>query len=176
MSYNEMASNKERDPFLSLSIRRIQQLVDGINIYKKFNTNTLITNKAFDMSNPAHNPENCGYAMRLFKINPNEETLEIINQKKRSELKIQLKDIKGILLCTSAKNTVKQKKSINARPNGEITRLIADTEYIPFNLLLTTGNIDLIASNYLTFKSFEEAVEEIVKRRKTLISILKYFH
>jgi len=124
--------------------------------------------------NPQSLPENCGYAIRNLKINCNDVLIEVINPKnKKVETKINLNDVKGILLPNQSKSIIKQKKIVNIKPNQEVTRLIIN-EYIPLNLLVTDGTIELIAANYQVFKIFEEAVEEIVKKKKNLYGLLKH--
>jgi hypothetical protein len=136
---------------------------------------TKAIDKIFDPSNLQNNPQNCGYAARLFKINTNEEQLEIINLKnKRVETKINLNDVKGILLPNSSKAIIKNKKIINLKPNQDVTKLIHNNEYIPLNLLIANGNLELIASNYQIFKIFEEAIDEITKKKKNLYGLLKH--
>lgn len=130
--------------------------------------------KVFDPFQPDCHPESCGYAGRLFKFNTYDEILEIKNSKsKHIELKISLKTLKGIMLGSSAKTLIKQKKNSVSKPNQEINKLI-NVEYIPFILLYQDGNMELIAPNYQTYKTLEGAVEEIVKNRKNLNSVFKY--
>ena len=151
----------------------MRPLVNGLSIYKKFNNNSM-TGKIFDTATSDVNPpESCGYAFRLFKINCNEETLEVKNPKnKHVEARIPLAQLKGIMLGSSTKSFIKQKRNSTSRANQEIGKLIIN-EYIPFMLLFTDGKLDVIAHNYTIFKSIEGALEEIIKNRKGLSSILK---
>lgn len=107
-------------------------------------------------------------------VNTSYELLEIKNTKtKHIEQKINLSHLKGILLSSSAKTLLKQKKNASIKPNQEISKLIK-SDYIPFTLLYTDGKLDLISPTYQVFKCIEAAVEEIIKNKKNLLGILKY--
>jgi len=133
--------------------------------------------KTFDPANANENPpEACGYALRIFKINTTEETLEIRYQKNKIvEFKINLAQLKGIIISNSSKNIVKHKKNSVNKPNQDISKLITSIDYIPFVLTYTDGKIDLIAPGYQSFTVLESALEEILKNKKKLCGILKNF-
>ncbi len=40
--------------------------------------------------------------------------------------------------------------------------------------MIKSGNVELIASNYPQFKMFEEAIEEVIKKKKNLYGLLKF--
>ena len=77
------------------------------------------------------------------------------------------------MLGSSAKTLIKLKRSSTTKPNQEINKLISN-DFIPFTLLYQEGNMELIAPNFQTYKTLEGALEEILKYRKNLNSILKY--
>jgi uncharacterized protein YegP (UPF0339 family) len=133
-----------------------------------------MTGRTFEPSqSDMYPPESCGYAIRCIKINSLEETLEVKNPKnKHTEVKFSLSQLKGIMLNSSSKAIIKQKKNSTSKPNQDLSKLIQN-EYIPFMLLYANGKIDLIAQNYTMFKALEGAIEEIQKNRKILNSILK---
>ena len=54
----------------------------GITLYKRFSQNSS-KYSIFDPSNSNTTPENCGYALRIFKLNINEEALEVYNIKNK---------------------------------------------------------------------------------------------
>lgn len=143
----------------------------GINLYKKFNKNSLTT-KVFDPSKSTeYPPESCGYALRNFKLNHIELLMEIKNTKsKHIENKIPLLSIKGILLSSSAKNILKNYKN----NNKDTLKIASNNELIPFNLLIEEGMLDLIAPNYQNFVGFQKAIEELLSRKKNIIGIFKY--
>ncbi len=150
-------------------------MVTGLNIYKKFNNNSL-SGKIFDPLQGNQNPpESCGFTMRLFKICPSLSILEIKNTKsKHIEQKINLNQLKGIMLSSVSKNLIKQRKSVAVKPNGEVNQLFC-SDYIPFNLLHSDGTLDLIAPNFSIYKALEGAVEEIIKNQKNLKGIMKCY-
>ena len=68
--------------------QKLRPLISGINLFKRFdNVNLTLTNrKKFEpLKADKFPPEECGYTLRLFKINSKKETLEIkeISQKKK---------------------------------------------------------------------------------------------
>jgi len=53
--------------------------------------------------------------------------------------------------------------------------LVNNNEFIPFHVMVKSGNLELIASNYIQFKMFEDAIEEVNKKKKNLYGLFKYF-
>ena len=140
--------------------------MNGVVLFKKFNNNSM-TNKTFDpLKSNEYSPEQCGYALRVFKINVNEETIETKN-KKHIEQKIIIKNLKGILLPESSKAILKSKKNITRKPNQELNKLV-NNDYIPFTFMFSDGCLDLIAPNYQIYKTFEDGVDECIKNKKNL--------
>lgn len=127
--------------------------------------------KAFS-NNSSETPESCGFAIRTFRINIPDTSLEIKNPKNRQlEQKINLSDIKGILLDPSTKQIIKQKKLNITKPNQEIDKLILP-DYIQISLLIVDGKLEIIAPTFQIFNCFQAAIEEIVKNKKNLKGIL----
>jgi hypothetical protein len=133
-----------------------------------------MSGRAFELSQAdMYPPESCGYAMRCIKINCIDETIEVRNPKnKHTEVKFSISQVKGIMLNSSSKAIIKQKKTTTSKPNQDLSKLIQN-EFIPFMLLNANGKIDLIAPNYTMFKALEGAIEEILKNKKIVSSILK---
>lgn len=139
-------------------------------MYKRFGNSSSVNTKAYEQG---MNPENCGYAQRIFKISPNEEVIEIRNPKNRHlEQKLHINQLKGILLSTASKQVIKSKKNLSSKPNGEISKLI-NTDYIQFTILITEGNLDVITPSYQAFRTVEGAVNELITNRRNLYTILK---
>jgi len=149
-------------------------LVEGVTLYKKFGKDSM-SGKIFKPSQAEFTPpESCGYATRNIRINLVEEVLEIKNPKsKHVENKISLVNLKGLLLGGESKSIVKAIKMKNAKPNGEINKLVRN-DFIQFNLLVKDGNYDFISPNYLTFKAIEGALNEIINNRRNLKEILNH--
>ena len=143
-------------------------------MYKKLTKNSL-SQKVFDpIKSLEFPPENCGYALRNFKLNHLEFLLEIKNTKsKHVENKISLYSIKGILLSNSAKNFLKNFKN-NSNNKDSVKIGNYNNDLIPFNLLYEEGMIDLIAPNYQNFLGFQKAIEELCSKRKNFNGIFKY--
>jgi hypothetical protein len=55
-----------------------------------------------------------------------------------------------------------------------VSILLNNNEFIPLHLMIKSGNVELIASNYPQFKMFEEAIEEVIKKKKNLYGLLKF--
>lgn len=109
-------------------------------------------------------------------MNTLENLLEIKNIKsKHVENKINLSSIKGILLSNSAKAFLKaHKNSLNNLIISQESLSVSNTEYIPFNLLIDEGMIDLIAPNLQIFNGFQKAIEELINKKKNYSIIFKY--
>jgi hypothetical protein len=140
-----------------------------MNIYKRFNNA-----KVFEPQNAKKNPpENCGYALRLFKLNNEDETLELKNPKnKHIEMRIPLISIIGLLISQTALNVVKGKRISTMKPNIDLNALIKPG-YIPFSITLEDGSIDVISPSYHIYVTFEAAIDEILKNKRNISNILK---
>ena len=149
--------------------QKLRPLISGINLFKRFdNVNLTLTNrKKFEpLKADKFPPEECGYTLRLFKINSKKETLEIkeISQKKNNhyEKSFNLFDIEDIFLGQCASKLLKAKE-------GKLVKLDKDTkflikhDFVSFTLVLTNQKIDLIAPNYITFTYFDAAIKSIIK-------------
>ena len=134
-----------------------------------------MNNKIFDPFKSNENPpENCGYAMRLFKLNTEEITIEIkVTKSKHVETKIFLSSVKGILLSNPGKSIIKNKKNNSSKNIIDINKML-NSDYIPFFLLLDDGKLDLISPNYQTFLAFQNSIEELCNKKKNYSLILKY--
>ena len=120
-----------------------------------------------------HPPENCGYALRLFSINLEEEIIEIKDMKKHIETRINLKDVKRVLLGAEAKKLVQKLRDITLKPNT-IMNHIFNQDFIQFSLIVEHKSFELIAQNYQIFSCFSHAVEEIAKNKKNIGEILRF--
>jgi len=147
-------------------------LVCGVNLFKRFSTTN---SKIFDPKSAKDNPpENCGYALRIFKINLKEETLEIKKEKlKNIDMKINLTDIVKTLVNSQSKKIVNKLRNITFKPNN-VANKILNQDYIPFSLIVENNSIDLSAQNYQIYSCFTNAIEEIIKYKKQIKEILKY--
>lgn len=56
------------------------------------------------------------------------------------------------------------------KPNKQVEKA---GDSLPFILLYGGGSMDLIAPNYNTLENFQNAVEELVKQKKTIYPFLK---
>jgi hypothetical protein len=118
-------------------------------------------------------PESCGFAVRLFKLNKEEETIEIRNPKnKHLEQKINLRDVKSLLLTNYSKNLTKNRKNMSMKPNMDLNKIL-NKDYLTFTLILSEGSLDLISSNYNIFVTFESAIEAIINNKKNISEIVK---
>ena len=76
-SINELIVEKVIDILI-----KVKALINGINMYKRFNPNSTKM-KVYDPINCNYSPEDCGYALRNFKLNIIEVSLQIHNLKNR---------------------------------------------------------------------------------------------
>lgn len=132
--------------------------------------------KLFDPYKSNENPpENCGYALRIFKLNTNDLLLEIKHNKtKHIENKISLSSIKGLLLSNTAKAILKSHNSNSLRYSQEIIKKNSFVENIPFSLLVDDGMLDLVSPSFNAFLAFQKAIDEICHKKKNYSSIFKY--
>jgi hypothetical protein len=135
-----------------------------------------MTSKIFDPHKSQENPpENCGYALRIFKLNTSDLLLEIKNTKtKHIENKINLNSIKGILLSNTAKAILKSHNNYSLKQSVEIIKKNYLIENIPFSLLVDEGMLDLVSPSFNAFLSFQKAIEEICHKKRNYSSIFKY--
>ncbi len=159
---------------MSLAVEKIKPLIEGMNLYKRYNNISISKLKQFDPANVTSNPpESCGFNMRNFKVNPTEEIIEIKNLKtKIVEQKVNINNLKTIVLTNSAKQIIKNKKSLTKKPNSEIEKLVQN-DYIAFNIVYTEGSLDMIAPNFALFSTFQVAIEELIKHKKNIFTHLK---
>lgn len=164
----------KKDPIITLAVEKMKPLIEGINIYKRYNNISISKLKHFDPANVATiPPESCGYSIRNFKINQTEEVIEIKNLKtKIIEQKVNINTLKSIVLTSSAKQIIKNKKSLTKKPNSEIEKLVQN-DYIAFTIIYTEGSMEVIAPNFALFSTFQAAFEEIIKHRKNIFAYLK---
>ena len=134
-----------------------------------------MTSRIFDPQKSHENPpENCGYAMRIFKLNTNDLLLEIKHFKtKHIENKISLSSIKGILLSNTAKAMLKSHNN-SLKQSLEIIKNNSLVENIPFSLLVDDGMLDLVSPSFSAFLTFQKAIEEICHKKKNYSLIFKY--
>ena len=163
----------------SIYYNKIRPLISGINLFKRFdNVNlTLRKRKKFDpLKANKFPPEECGYILRLFKINTNKETLEIkIPSQKNNhhyEMSIKLYDIEDIFLGQCANKLLKVKE-------GKITKLDKEAEFllkydfVSFTLIMKNQKIDLISPNYVSFINFDNAIKSIISNPEGVSYALK---
>jgi len=135
-----------------------------------------MTSKLFDPYKSQENPpENCGYALRIFKLNIHDLLLEIKHNKtKHIENKINLSSIKGILLGNTAKAIIKSHNPNSIKNNQEIIKKNSLVENIPFSLLVDDGMLDLVSPSFNSFLALQKSIEEICQKKKNYSSIFKY--
>lgn len=159
------------DSHLNISLDKVQRLINGIQIYKKLN----ISNKYFDMLNSDLSPpEKSGFGKRTLILNLNSEQLEI-RKGKHIENSVHISKLKGMILSNNTKELIKyyvsgKIPSTFAVPEAE--KLIK-CKYIPLQLTLNEGSIEIISQNYEEYKILLEAYEELIQIKKNYRSIFK---
>jgi len=135
-----------------------------------------MSSKIFDPYKSQENPpENCGYALRIFKLNTIDLILEIKHNKtKHIENKLNLNSIKGLLISNTAKAIIKAHSNINLKQNQESQKKNANIENIPFSLLVDDGMLDLISPSFNVFLAFQKSIEELCHKKKNYSLIFKY--
>ena len=159
-----------------LTIQKLRPLINGINLYKRFNNNFYSNSKDFDPLNCLNNPpENCGYGMRMFKLNPKNKHLEIkiLNQtnKNHFESSESIFNIKNILLGKFANKIIKLKEKKNFEFDFQ-SQFLLNNDFICFSLVFNDYKIDLIAPNYFIFNNFSLAIKTIINNKENVDEIL----
>lgn len=159
------------DSQLNISLEKIQMLINGIQIYKKLS----ISNKYFDMLNSdILPPEKSGFGKRTLILNLNSEQLEI-RKGKHIENSVHISKLKGMILSNITKELIKyyvSGKTPSTFAVPEADKLIK-CKYIPLQLTLNEGSIEIISQNYEEYKILIEAYEELIQIKKNYRSIFK---
>lgn len=143
---------------------RLRIINNGIKLYKKFYNNLSKTSKDFDPRKADKiKPEDCGYALRVFKLNVDDNCIEIIDTRSKVETKIGIKDIKRIIMPNETKKFLKERK-IEAKTETDI-RTMLKPDFIQFSLVIEGKGVDLIAESYQEYLSFNGAIEELIRKR-----------
>lgn len=162
------------DPFFQVSLNNLSHLTSGLLLYKKFNQNPSVNSKIpiFNLRDSnGYPPEKCGYTIRLFRINSNEEGIMVQNPKNNIvETKIPFESISGLMIDSSSKQI------INRLKGNSNNSLLTNGEYIQFTLVLKKGSVEVIAPNYPSYNYFQMGIDEIVKNKKKLKQISKYIN
>ena len=172
-------SNSTKNSFNNtrfLITQKIRPLINGINLYKRFNNNFSSNGKDFDPLNCLNNPpENCGYGMRVFKLNTKNKNLEIkiLNQtnKNHFESSDSIFNIKNILLGKYANKIIKAKEKKIFEFDYK-TQFLLNNDFICFSLVFTDYKIDLIAPNYFIYNNFASAIKTIINNHENVNEIL----
>ena len=133
----------------------------GIILYKKVNNNS----RNFDFKNSKNfPPEKCGYIKRIFLYFSKNNLLIIKDIRLNAiETKINIENIKNIMLNPTTKNIIKNEKEKNNNYS-----ILDKGPFIQFFLNLSEGNIDIIAPNYISYEQFFNFISLIKKYPKSI--------
>jgi hypothetical protein len=133
----------------------------GIILYKKVNNNA----RNFDFKNSKNfPPEKCGYIKRIFLYFSKNNLLIIKDIRLNAiETKINIENIKNIMLNPTTKNIIKNEKEKNNNYS-----ILDKGPFIQFFLNLSEGNIDIIAPNYISYEQFYNFISLIKKYPKSI--------
>ena len=133
----------------------------GIILYKKVNNNA----RNFDFKNSKNfPPEKCGYIKRIFLYYSKNNLLIIKDIRLNAiETKINIENIKNIMLNPTTKNIIKNEKEKNNNYS-----ILDKGPFIQFFLNLSEGNIDIIAPNYISYEQFFNFISLIKKYPKSI--------
>ena len=128
----------------------------GIILYKKVNNNA----RNFDFKNSKNfPPEKCGYIKRIFLYFSKNNLLIIKDIRLNAiETKINIENIKNIMLNPTTKNIIKNEKEKNNNYS-----ILDKGPFIQFFLNLSEGNIDIIAPNYISYESLIKKYPKSIK-------------
>ena len=168
----EVIESKE-DPTFIASVEKILKLIWGLKVYKKLGENS---KHHFNMLNANEfPPEKTGFQLRDIIINVREEQIEIVKNR-LVENKLKFKDLKGMILSNHSRALINYIKT-GVKPSlfccPEVENLIT-CKYVPVQIMLEKGSVDLIMPNYEVFVDFTEAYEELLKLKTKTKRIIKY--
>ena len=163
-------------------IQKLRPLINGLNIYKRFdNVNlTLLHRKNFNpLKADKFPPDECGYILRIFKLNPKKETLEIKKPEQKSnnhfEMSISIFDIEDIFLGEYASKLLKVKEKKITKLDRE-SKFLLKYDFVSFTLVTTHKKIDLIAPNYISFINFDAAIKAIIRNPNLIFETCKFIN
>ena len=159
-----------------LIYEKVKPLLEGIILYKKYNnTSSFGKSEEFDpfMVNDDYTPEKCGYGLRMFMINQNNESIDVFPVSsggevsyKKPEKEIKIKDIVKIMNTFRGIQLIKEKERNLTNKNSEdLTNRI---DNIPFTVILSEKKIDLIAITYSSYIEFSESIKELMKYKNKM--------
>ena len=166
----------------STLIQKIRPLINGLNIYKRFdNVNlTLLHRKNFNpLKADKFPPDECGYIIRIFKLNIKKETLEIKKPEQKSnnhyETSISIYDIEDIFLGELASKLLKVKEKKITKLDRE-SKFLLKYDFVSFTLITTNKKIDLIAPDYISFINFDAAIKSIIRNPNSILESCKFIN
>lgn len=161
---------------LDLFTEKLKPLLSGLSLYKKFDSKSMSSRTiAFDpFKADKYPPENCGYALRYFKLLSESKVIAIKKQSSsyHCETKLPLTSLVGIFLGQSSKEILKVQEDNSSNPNHQI-ELLCKSYFIPFTLVLDNIKIELIAPDYLTYTSFEGAIKDIILNKNHIEGLME---
>ena len=162
--------------------QKLHPLINGLNIYKRFdNVNyTLLHRKTFNpLKADKFPPEECGYILRIFKLNTKKGTLEIKKPEHKSnnhyEMSINIFDIEDLFLGELASKLLKVKEKKITKLDKE-SKFLLKYDFVSFTLVTTNKKIDLIAPNYISFINFDAAIKSIIKNPNNVLECCKFIN
>ena len=162
---------------LRIAVDKVKPFILGLSLFKKIGNST----KNFNPKNAVEfPPENCGFKLRYFQLTGN--CIEVRKDKK-VEMRIAVSELNKILINPQLKHAItKYKENISTRPNSHLLinkqKSEEANEFVCFQLVLEKSCLDLIANNYMTYISFADGIEELLryKKNKSINEFLFHCH
>ena len=124
-------------------------------------------------------PDECGYIIRIFKLNIKKETLEIKKPEQKSnnhyETSISIYDIEDIFLGELASKLLKVKEKKITKLDRE-SKFLLKYDFVSFTLITTNKKIDLIAPDYISFINFDAAIKTIIRNPNSILESCKFIN
>jgi len=208
-SFNEKKSRYKIDtticPIREMQLfDSIKTLLEGMLIYKKYTTQNLLKERAFDpLHSQKYPPESCGYGKRFFVYNPNTNKIEvrIPNKMNVSELILPISQIQRIIVPNETKKIIKAQRlsgtivmakggdfmlDDDKKGEGKLDKLWRDTDngvfieqcknvnYYQFSILTNDKRIELIADSYTIFKYAVQALNQLLIGQSIMKELNKF--
>ncbi len=206
-SFNEKASKFRVDttvcPVKELQLfDSIKTLLEGTPIYKKYTTQNLLRERAFDpLLSQKYPPDNCGFGKRHFMYNVMTNKLEFRLPSKLSvsELSIPVSSVQRVVVPIETSQIVKVQKSCGGVmsvylsgqadekketvtldklgrnvDNKEYREQCRGVHFYPYSVLTNDARIELVADTYTIFKYTVQAINQILMNQSLVASLKPY--
>lgn len=135
----------------------IKPLLEGVHMYKKFLGSTLRKSNFDPRLSNERPPEQCGYSMRVLKLNLDKKCIEIVSiQKGTVEKEVMLANL--IKVSTCQWDQIKREGATSI-------------QLVPFELITKDGSLDLVSVSRTDFLQCTKAINRLMSHQKDILKL-----